>query len=90
MSASNKVPENLNYLSNVSFRLTMEDAPHLTWFCQSANIPGVSIDAIEVFNPHATIPVAGARVSFEELSVRFIVDEHMKHWIEIYDRIIAL
>ena len=90
MSASNKVPENLNYLSNVSFRLTMEDAPHMTWFCQAANIPGVSIDAIEVFNPTATIPVAGSRVSFEELSVRFIVDEHMKNWTEIYDRIIAL
>ena len=57
MSASNKVPENLNYLSNVSFRLTMEDAPHMTWFCQSANIPGVSIDAIEIFNPTATIPL---------------------------------
>ena len=90
MSASNKVPENLNYLSNVSFRLTMEDAPHMTWFCQAANIPGVSIDAIEIFNPTATIPVAGSRVSFEELSVRFIVDEHMKNWTEIYDRIIAL
>ena len=90
MSASNKVPENLNYLSNVSFRLTMEDAPHLTWFCQSANIPGVSIDSIEVFNPHATVPVSGTRVSFEELSIRFIVDEEMKNWVEIYDRIIAL
>ena len=90
MSASNKVPENLNYLSNVSFRLTMEDAPHMTWFCQAANIPGVSIDAIDIFNPTATIPVAGSRVSFEELSDRFIVDEHMKNWTEIYDRIIAL
>ena len=29
-------------------------------------------------------------VNFEELSVRFIVDEHLKNWTEIYDRIIAL
>ena len=78
MSASNKVPENLNYLSNVSFRLTMEDAPHMTWFCQAANIPGVSIDAIDIFNPTATIPVAGSRVSFEELSVRFIAEGQEK------------
>ena len=56
----------------------MEDAPNLTWFCQAVNVPGVSIEGIDVFNPHATLPVHGNKVSFEELTVRFIVDEHMK------------
>ena len=90
MAAVNKVPDNLNYLSNISFRLTMQDAPNLTWFCQSVNVPGVSIDAIDVQTPYLNIPQAGAKVTFEELSVRFIVDEHLKNWMEIYDRIIAL
>ena len=89
MAASNTVPDNLNYLSNISFRLTMQDAPNITWFCQAANVPGVSIEGIDVFTPYVTIPFAGNKVSFEELSVRFIVDEHMKNWTEIYDRIIA-
>ena len=90
MAAANKIPDNLNYLSNISFRLTMQDAPNLTWFCQAVNIPGVSLEAIDVPTPFATIPYAGAKVNFEELSVRFIVDEHLKNWMEIYDRIIAL
>ena len=90
MAASNKTPDNLNYLSNISFRLTIEDSPNMTWFCQAATVPGVSIEGIEVFTPHATIPYAGNKVSFEELSIRFIVDEHMKNWVEIYDRIIAM
>jgi len=90
MAASDTVPDNLNYLSNISFRLTMQDAPNITWFCQAVNVPGVSIDAIDVQTPYLNIPQAGAKVTFEELSVRFIVDEHMKNWTEIYDRIIAL
>ena len=90
MAASNKVPDNLNYLSNISFRLMIEDTPHLTWFCQSVNVPGVAIEAIEMVNPFANIPYAGSNVAFEELSITFIVDEHLKNWIEIYDRIIAL
>ena len=90
MAADNKVPDNLNYLSNISFRLTMEDSPHLTWFCQAVNVPGVSIEGIDVFTPHATVPYAGNKVSFEELVVRFIVDEHLKNWSEIYNRIIAM
>ncbi len=47
MAASNKVPDNLNYLSNISFRLTIEDAPNITWFCQAASVPGVSIEGID-------------------------------------------
>ena len=90
MAAANKTPDNLNYLSNISFRLTMEDSPNITWFCQAASVPGVSIEGIDVFTPHATVPYAGNKVSFEELSIRFIVDEHMKNWVEIYDRIIAM
>ena len=90
MAAANKIPENLNYLSNISFRLTMQDAPSLTWFCQAANVPGVSLEAIDVPTPYVTVPYSGAKVNFEELSVRFIVDEHLKNWTEIYDRVIAL
>jgi len=89
MAAANKIPDNLNYLSNISFRLTIEDAPNITWFCQAVNVPGVSIESIDIMTPHATVPFAGNKVSFEELSVRFIVDEHLKNWMEIYDRIIA-
>ena len=90
MAAANKIPDNLNYLSNISFRLTMQDAPSMTWFCQAANVPGVSLEAIDVPTPYVTVPYSGGKVNFEELSVRFIVAEHMKNWIEIYDRIIAL
>ena len=90
MAAAIKVPDNLNYLSNISFRLAIEDAPHLTWFCQAANVPGVSIPNIEITNPFATVQYAGSKVTFETLEVRFIVDEHLKNWTEIYDRIIAL
>ena len=89
MAAANKVPDNLNYLSNISFRLTIEDSPHITWFCQAASIPGVSIDALDVPTPHATVPFGGSKVAFEELTIRFIVDEHMKNWMELYD-IIAM
>jgi hypothetical protein len=90
MAAANKVPDNLNYLSNISFRLSIEDSPHITWFCQAASIPGVSIDSLDIPTPHATVPFGGNKVSFEELSIRFIVDEHMKNWMELYDRIIAM
>ena len=72
MAASNTVPDNLNYLSNISFRLTMQDAPNLTWFCQAVNVPGVSIEGIDVFTPYVTMPFAGNKVNFEEKDPRYI------------------
>ena len=77
MAAGSTVPDNLNYLSNISFRLTMQDAPNLTWFCQAINVPGVSIEGIDVFTPYVTIPYSGGKVNFEELSVRSVSYTHL-------------
>ena len=50
----------------------------------------VSISAIDVPSAFNTIAVAGDEVAFEELSIKFIVDENMKNWLSIYDWIIGL
>ena len=46
--------------------------------------------SISVPTPLKTIDIAGDEVTFEELSIKFIVDENMKNWLSIYDWIIGL
>jgi len=53
-------------------------------------LPGISISAIDVPTPLKTIAIAGDEVAFEELSIKFIVDENMKNWLAIYDWIVGL
>ena len=90
MSALQGQPTNTSFLSPIGFKFQLNNFPAVNYFCQSATLPGISISAIDVPTPLKTIAMAGDEVNFEELSIKFIVDENMKNWLSIYDWIIGL
>ena len=90
MSVLQNQPTNINFLSPIGFKFQLNNFPEVNYFCQSATLPGISISAIDVPTPLKTIAMAGDEVNFEELSIKFIVDENMKNWLSIYDWIIGL
>ena len=90
MSALQNLPSNISFLSPIGFRFTLANFPELNYFCQAANIPGVSLAGIDFPTPIKNIQYSGDEVSFEELSIRFVVDENLKNWLSIYDWIIGM
>ena len=90
MSALQNQPTNTSFLSPIGFKFQLNNFPEVNYFCQSATLPGISIGSISVPTPLKTIDLPGDEVAFEELSIRFIVDENMKNWLSIYDWIIGL
>ena len=90
MSALQDQPINTSFLSPIGFKFQLNNFPEVNYFCQSATLPGISISAIDVPTPLKTIAMVGDEVTFEELSIKFIVDENMKNWLSIYDWIIGL
>ena len=90
MSAMQNLPTNFNLLSPVGFRFQLSRFPEVTYFCQSANIPGVSVGQVDVGTPMKTAYFHGDEVTYDELSIRFVVDENLKNWISIYNWIIGL
>ena len=90
MSALQGQPINTSFLSPIGFRFQLNNFPDVNYFCQAATLPGISIGTIPVPTPLKQIELSGDEVSFEELSIRFVVDENMKNWLSIYDWIIGL
>ena len=90
MSALQNQPTNTSFLSPIGFKFQLNNFPEVNYFCQSATLPGISIGSISVPTPLKTIDFPGDEVAFEELSIRFVVDENMKNWLSIYDWIIGL
>ena len=90
MSALQGQPINTSFLSPIGFKFQLNNFPAVNYFCQSASLPGVSISSISVPMQLKNIDIAGDEVTFEELSIKFIVDENMKNWLSIYDWIIGL
>jgi hypothetical protein len=77
-------PKNNNFQEITAFKLTISKIPETTYFCQTANIPGIGITPVQqetIFNP---ILYPGGKVEHEDFSVRFQVSEGLHNWLEIY------
>lgn len=90
MSALQNMPSNVNFLSPIGFRFQISNYSEINYYCQAANLPGVSINPITMGTPIRETHFSGDEVSFEELSIRFVIDENMKNWLTVYDWIISL
>ena len=85
MTALNRTPLNTNYLQPTKFLLTIDRITTTQYFCQTANIPGMSISQIKVDTPGLDIYVAGDKLSYNEFKIKFNIDEEILSWKEIYN-----
>jgi|TARA_B100000085_G_scaffold20650_1_gene17519 hypothetical protein len=90
MSTISSQPENFNYFSPIGFKFDVDKLPNVNFFCQSATLPGLTLGEATAPNPFRDIPVPGDKILFEELTIRFIVDEELQNWLEMKDWIFGL
>lgn len=81
---------NRNFLSPLNFRFQLKRAPHVNFFVQKVNLPGLSLPDIDVSNPLIRVPYPGDHLQYDELEVSFKVDEDLKNYMEIHEWIRAL
>lgn len=85
MTVLTRTPENTNFLQPTKFLLTFERIPNVTYFCQEVNLPGLSVQNIPVNTPMLDYHVAGTKITFGALNIRFMVDEKLDSWKNIYN-----
>lgn len=79
-------PDTNNYLATNYFKLEITRLPLLTYYCQSVNLPSLSLSPAEQgTSTGTTVKWVGGRYTWEELNVSFLVDEDMKNWMEVFD-----
>ena len=84
-------PTNLNYLSPVNFDLQINKLPRTRYFCVGATLPAISMSESEQGTSLAIAAyLPGDKLTFDPLGVRFIVDEDMTNYQEIYNWLIQL
>jgi hypothetical protein len=85
MTAILRNPSTVDGLQSTKFRLTFERLPGLTYFCQSANLPGVSLTEIPRPTPFIDLYHPGEKMLYDTFNVTFLVDEELRSWIELHD-----
>lgn len=84
------IPANINPLSPNGFLFNITKLPNLSFFCQSVNLPGITLGAPEFGNPFNVAPIPGETLTYDQLQVQFLVDEQMANYQSIYNWIVAL
>ena len=90
MTAILRNPSTVDGLQSTKFRLTFERLPGLTYFCQSANLPGVSLTEIPRPTPFIDLYHPGEKLIYDTFNVTFLVNEDLETWTEIHDWIRGL
>ena len=75
---------NRNFLSPGGFRVTLAKYPKIAYYCQSANIPAISVGELTQPTPFRPIPFEGV-LSYQTLSLRFLVDEGLENYLIIHN-----
>jgi len=79
---SNQI-QNRNFLSSIGFRFTLTRARKVSFFSNSANIPGLSLGVAEQPSYLKNIDIPGDKIQFNDFTLRFIVDEDLENYMEI-------
>jgi hypothetical protein len=90
MTALLRTPSNTNLLQPSKFILAFNRLPTVQFFCQEANLPGVTLGATEFATPLRDVPIAGNKLSYNEFDITFMVDEELKSWNELYKWLLAI
>ncbi len=87
---SNQQPSDLDYLKPNGFKFQIHNLPNVSYFCQAANIPAIQLGAPTMPTPLSDLPVPGDKLGYGDLVIRFLVQENMRNYIELYNWLIGL
>jgi hypothetical protein len=82
--------QNRNFLSPVGFNFTLAKDPKVSFFCNSARIPEITLSLIQQPNYLKDIDVPGGKIQYGDLSLRFLVDEDMVNYMLIHNWLTGL
>ena len=79
---SNQI-QNRNFLSPTGFKFILNRAPKVAFFSNSANIPSLDLGIATQPTYLKDLDIPGDKILFEDFSLRFLVDEDIKNYMEI-------
>ena len=82
--------DNRNFLAPTGFKFSLKRSPGVAFFCNQANIPDLNLGIAIQPSYLKDIDVPGDKISFGDLTLRFLVDEDLVNYMEIQNWIRGL
>lgn len=86
-STTSTLTSNLNFLTPVSFKLTMDKQkfPNAEYTVQTLFIPDLNVTPARLATPQRNIPIDGDKIDYAPVTMTFLIDEEMRNYQEIHD-----
>ena len=86
LSPINRQPTTTNYLYQTFYKFQMRRLPKVNYFMQKVSLPDfASGGPIEQPTRFVSVKHPSKNVSFDNLTIEFLVDENLENWRELYD-----
>ena len=89
-SPLSRQPTKLDYASPTQFRFGIHQLPKVEFFTIGCNLPGINMGDAVFPTPFKDIPVMGDRLTYENLTINFIVDEHIENYRSLHEWMVAI
>ena len=78
-------PSNKNFLSPVGFKFNLHKAPKVDFFSNACNIPAITLGSALQTRYGKNIDIPGDKMTFGDFNLRFLVDENLENYLEIWN-----
>ena len=83
-------PDKLDYASPTQFKFGIHQLPKVEFFTVTANVPGITLGDAIFPTPYKDIPIMGDKLTYENLSISFIVDEYLENYLSLHEWMTAI
>jgi hypothetical protein len=81
---------NRNFLSPIGFNFVLAKYPKVSFFCNSAKIPEISLATAIQPSYLKDLDVPGEKLTYADFSINFLVDENMTNYVTIHNWLTGL
>ena len=91
INSLSRQPTKLDYASPTQFKFSINKLPKVEYFCTAVNVPGITLGGtMSQPTPLKDIPIPGEKLTYEPLSMTFLVDENLENFQEIHGWLVGL
>ena len=89
-SPLSRQPTKLDYASPTQFKFGIHQLPKVEFFTTTATVPAIALSDVVIPTPFKSIPMQGDQLTFDNLTINFIVDEFLENYLSLHEWITGI
>ena len=90
LNTNPREPTVFDYAQSNQFKVYIPIFPLVEWFVVSCNVPGVTMGQGVVATPLIDMPVVGEKLTYDNFSMTFLVDEKLQNFMELHNWLVNM